>query len=157
MNRIALLLCLAVLATACSPTGSGHEGNVWLPRGHAAAAAQDAWGLALAFEPTVELMPTAEIRKLCPPLYPGDLASACTDYSAHAIYLPNDVDEPTRAAFLLHEIGHVIRPELPHLTAECAGVDGATASLHVMCATSSGLLAPTDADLDWALGAAVAP
>lgn len=148
-----VIACACLWAVGCSPAGAGHEGNVWLPRGHAAAEAQAAWGLALAFEPTVELMPTAKIRELCPPLYPGDLASACTDYGAYAIYLPNDADEPTRAAFLLHEIGHVIRPDLPHLAHECAGVDGfAGASQHVMCATSSGLLAPTDADLDWALG-----
>lgn len=147
-SKLLGLIGLALAALACNPAGE-HMGTVWLDARSPARAAQDAWGLALAFEPTIETVPQADIPRLCK----SATLSACTNYESHTIYLPREASDEKRFALLLHEIGHAIRPELPHLTEGCEKTDpSVTYSHNVMCANISGTLQfPTEADQAWAL------
>jgi hypothetical protein len=152
-----LLLVALLAATGCGGYADSEGATVapgtfvWLPSDSPGYAAQNAWGLGLRANPSFVFESLDRTDELCTPSA-GHHSLGCFmqwDDGTSAIVVRSDLDEATRADVILHEIGHAIRPDLPHLTEGCA--DDNARSQHVMCADQRLVKMPTEGDFDWAL------
>jgi hypothetical protein len=124
--------------------------EIWLPEGHPAKAAQDAWGLPLSCNLEVQEVPGSDAAVACgrEPVK-GSYVGGCAEYRSCKILIAADLSPAAKAVILRHELGHIYRNGPDHPQDGCP--DG-KAGAHVMCANGQAVISPPDAvDYAWVL------
>jgi len=125
--------------------------ELWLPDGHPLRSAQDAWGLPLPCDLSVEYVPGDDASVACgvDPKEPGRVGGCAVIRECKVI-----LTDHTTMFVKVHELGHILRGGAGHPTDGCPSDK---AGPHIMCShgsTRANEPTPDSVDYAWVLGEA---